>query len=178
MGYLIFLSEATFLPPSWNCQLGSQLEVTPAYSSSTYFLVFQFADYRFWGLSASILRWPILSSVIKERVKWRAGSVTSCGKPVGQVLRTAAVSLHSEGRPTSKIKKSSGIPLIVSVSRGPFISFLVHSYLYHLLVLFLRRTQLYDFGLWVLSDSSLESLSLALSVNFVLKQFPVLNLPF
>ena len=66
---------------------------------------------------------------------------------MGQVLRRAAVSLHSEGRPSSKIKKSSGIPLFVSVSRVPFISFLVHSYLYHLLVLCLRRTQLYDYGL-------------------------------
>lgn len=66
---------------------------------------------------------------------------------MGQVLRRAAVSLHSEGRPSSKIKESSGIPLTGSVSRVPFISFLVHSYLYHLLVLCLRGTQLYDYGL-------------------------------
>ena len=66
---------------------------------------------------------------------------------MGQVLRRVAVSLHSEGRPTSKIKESSGIPLTVSVSRVPFISFLVHSYLYRLLVLYLKRTQLHDYGL-------------------------------
>lgn len=66
---------------------------------------------------------------------------------MGQVLRRAAVSLHSEGRPSSKIKESSGIPLTVSVSRVPFISFLVHSYLYRLLVLYLKRTQLHDYGL-------------------------------
>lgn len=66
---------------------------------------------------------------------------------MGQVLRRAAVSLHSEGRPSSKIKESSGIPLTGSVSRVPFISFLVHSYLYRLLVLYLKRTQLHDYGL-------------------------------